>query len=100
ALALIGSAQFDPRTTAVVTGQAPSGLEPGSVAGSAEITEYTPDRVVVSTTSDRPALLVLADNFYDGWRATVNGEPAEIFLTNHTFRGVQVPAGAGEVVFE
>lgn len=100
ALSLIGSAQFDPRTTAVVTGPAPSGLQPGAVTGSATITEYSPDRVVISTTSDRPALLVLADNFYDGWKATVNEEPAEIFLTNHTFRGVQVGAGESEVVFE
>lgn len=100
ALALIGSDQFDPRTTAVVTGAAPSGLQPGEVTGSAEITEYTPDRVVIRTTADRPALLVLSDNYYDGWRATVDGVPSEIFLTNHTFRGVSVGAGESEVVFE
>src|SRR5690606_22034530 len=63
-------------------------------------TEYTPDRIVVKTTVDGPGLLVLADNFYDGWRATVNGQPVEILRTNHTFRGVPIAAGESEVVFE
>lgn len=100
ALDLIGSADFDPRTTAVVSGPAPSDLPGGPVVGTAEITEYTPDRVVVKTTSDRPAMLVLADNYYDGWRATVNGEESEIFRANYTFRGVEVGAGESEIVFE
>jgi uncharacterized membrane protein YfhO len=42
---------------------------------------------------------VLADNFYDGWEATIGGEPAEVILTNHTFRGVMLPAGTHTVEF-
>ncbi len=100
ALDLIAAENFDPRTTAVVAGAAPANLTGGAVTSTTEITEYTPDRVVVKTTVDGPALLVLADNFYDGWQATVNGEPVEILRTNHTFRGVPVAAGENEVVFE
>ena len=101
ALDLIASEGFDPRTTAVVAGPPPADLATGgTVSATTEITEYTPDRVVVNTAVDGPALLVLADNFYHGWQATVNGEPVEILRTNHTFRGVPVNAGENEVVFE
>src|SRR5690606_7695457 len=68
--------------------------------GDAEVVEHEPDRVVVRTRANRAALLVLADNHYEGWRAEIDGEPAEIVLTNNTFRGVVVPEGEHTVRFE
>lgn len=99
ALEILGREGFDPRRTAVVNADAPVRLPEGPLQGSAELVEYTPDRVVVRTRQDREALLVLADNVYEGWSAEVDGEPAEILRTNHTFRGVVVPAGEHQVVF-
>ena len=107
ALEAMRSPGFDPHQTAFVEnapaiplapGTVP--LAPGTVAGNAQIVEYTPDRVVVRTQADRNALLVLADNYYTGWTASVDGRDAPIVRTNHTFRGVAVPAGPHEVVFE
>lgn len=91
---------FDPRRTAIVYDE-PAGPRPAASAspGTAELVEYEPNRVVVRTAADARSLLVLADNMYAGWEATVDGEPAEILLTNHTFRGVMVDAGEHEVVF-
>ena len=60
---------------------------------------YAPERVVIRARSDRPGLLVLKDAYYPGWRATVNGEPVEVYPTNALFRGVYVPAGESEVIF-
>ncbi|MFO7895153.1 MAG: YfhO family protein [Longimicrobiales bacterium] len=91
---------FDPRRTAVVYDE-PEGAGPAPSAspGRAELLEYTPNRVVVETEADAPSLLVLADNMYEGWEATVDGEPARVLLTNHTFRGVMVDEGRHEVTF-
>ncbi len=87
---------------AVIEGR-PASLTSGAPAsgspGEAQIVAYTAERVVVHTDSSRPALLVLADAFYPGWQATVDGRPAKILPTNVLFRGVEVPSGEHEIVF-
>ena len=47
----------------------------------------------------RPALLVLTDVHFPGWKATVDDEPAEIEQVDYLLRGVQLPAGAHRVEF-
>jgi hypothetical protein len=98
ALSIMQGPNFDPHTSAVVYGDVTMPGGPGS-PGTARLEAYEPDRVVLDVQADRPALLVLADNMYEGWQATVDGEPAEIHYANHTFRGVRVGAGSHEVVF-
>jgi uncharacterized membrane protein YfhO len=84
---------------AVVETARPLALAGPGLKGVAAVTAYAPERVEVATQADGAALLVLADNYYPGWNATVDGRPAEVYRTNHTFRGVVVPAGRHRVVF-
>lgn len=100
AIAAIRQPGFDPSRTAVVHSDRPLQLADSPLTGAAEVVEHSTDRVVVRTTASREALLVLADNYYQGWEATINGQPAPILRSNHTFRGVVVPAGTQRVVFE
>jgi hypothetical protein len=108
-LRLFESPAFDPAATVVLPEPLPeplpapgaATLEPGSAgAESARVVEHAPDRVRVSTDAGRRSMLVLADTYYHGWEAAVDGEPAPIHRVNHTLRGVLVPAGSHEVVFE
>ena len=46
------------------------------------------------------ALLVVSEVFYPGWKATVNGQPAEIRKTDGALRGIVVPGGFSHVVME
>ncbi|NLT59836.1 MAG: YfhO family protein, partial [Candidatus Hydrogenedentes bacterium] len=67
--------------------------------GTAEVVSRGFTEVVVRVEAERPALLVLADAYYPGWTATVNGVPAEIVPVYSVFRGVAVPAGHAEIRF-
>jgi hypothetical protein len=98
-LPFLQSQQWDPSRIAVVEAPRDLGLPNTELDGSARITRYEPDRVDVAVEANRPALLVLSDNYYRDWRATVDGRATEIYRTNHTFRGVVVPAGRHRVRF-
>jgi hypothetical protein len=50
--------------------------------------------------AEGPSLLVVSDNYYPAWRATVDGEPVPVVRADYSFRGVPVPAGTHEVRFE
>lgn len=72
-------------------------------AGSTEqvrIVEDEPETVVVEASVAAPALLVLTDTYYPGWRVTVDGQEREILRADHAFRGVRLAAGRHRVVFE
>jgi hypothetical protein len=98
-LAFLQSQAWNPAQNAVVEAPRDLGLPATPLQGGARVTSHTPDVVTVAAEASRPALLVLADNHYKDWKATVDGRPAEIYRTNHTFRGVVVPAGRHEVRF-
>jgi hypothetical protein len=92
---------FDGRTT-VVTGAELPGLDSASTdepAGTAEIVEYEPERVVVEAEADRAGELVLTDLHYPGWKVEVDGEPAELHRVNYLLRGTSLPPGRHRVEF-
>ncbi len=87
----------DPRVTAVVEGEGvPCGPHPGAVY----MVQHRPEEVRLHADLDREGLLVLTDTWYPGWKATVDGEPAEILRTNVTFRGLVLGPGVHEVIFQ
>lgn len=69
------------------------------VLGSADIVTDEPELVVVHTVSNMPGFLVLADTWYPGWEAQVDGVEADIYRTNGWMRGVSIPTGEHVVEF-
>jgi hypothetical protein len=67
--------------------------------GKAKIVDYRPSRVRLETSTPARQFLVLCDVYYPGWRAYVDGAPANIMVTDGIFRGVSVPAGDHTVEF-
>ena len=75
----------------VVEGPVPAGYRPP--AGEARLVVDEAERLVVSARADGPALLVVNDQYADGWRAEVDGSAAPILAVNYLARGVWMPAG-------
>lgn len=67
--------------------------------GKANITYYSPNKVLIFVETQRPALLFLSDTFYPQWKVKVNGSEKEIYRTDYAFRSVFVPAGKSTVEF-
>jgi hypothetical protein len=85
----LGSAEFNPREIAFVDRPANA----GPVRGTAEIVRETPTTIEVVAKMETPGVVVLADLWNTGWRATVAGENVEILRVNHALRGVALQAG-------
>ncbi len=93
--------EFDPTSTAISDAPPDSPLpEPVSAnLGRAEIVTRTSTRLAVDVQANADCVLVVADAYYPGWRASIDGAGAEIFPVYHMFRGVIVPAGDHAVEF-
>jgi hypothetical protein len=77
----------------------PTSAAPAPPPGVARISDERADRVTVRAELDRPGYVVLLDAYDPGWRATIDGEPAELLRANLAFRAVSVPPGAHTVQF-
>ncbi|MEJ2204829.1 MAG: hypothetical protein P8170_12030 [Gemmatimonadota bacterium] len=84
---------FDPEAEVVLPEPPPAPLAGGPVSGSVRWEERTPNGLRLSVVSDRDALLVVADNWFPAWRATVDGTAAPVLRAYHTLRAVPVPSG-------
>ncbi len=94
AIGRVHAPDFDPATTAILPAAAPCDLSPAPQSdGQVEITAHEATRWRIATRSDAPALLVLSENAYPGWRVTVDGMAAESLTAYTAIRAVCVPAG-------
>jgi hypothetical protein len=84
---------FDPFAEVVLSEPSPMELDGGPVVGEVTWEERTPNRMRLSVVTDRSALLVVADNWFPAWHATVDGAEAPVLRAYHSLRAVPVPAG-------
>jgi hypothetical protein len=65
----------------------------------ARATRYDPGAIDIEL--DQPTVagnaLIVSENFYPGWSATVDGKPANIARADMSLIGVELPAGARKV---
>lgn len=66
---------------------------------SIRVVEFSPEKIQAISKTTNDVLVNLLQNNYYGWKATIDGQPANIFTGNMSFISVKVPAGNHEVDF-
>jgi hypothetical protein len=86
-----------PDTTSVTPPPLNTQQEPSSVRAS--VADWAPGRmrIALEGSDRRPLYLVVAENWYRDWHATVDGKPAPVLRGDYTLITVPVPPGAREV---
>jgi hypothetical protein len=95
---------FDPAQTALLEAPLPAdqplpAAPPPPGGDQVTIVDYQPEQVIIGSTSPAPGLLLLSDQAFPGWVATVDGQPTAIVTADHALRAVYVPAGTHQVRF-
>jgi hypothetical protein len=92
ALQMVTEPIFDPSTRAVVEedpGIEPSGETPRRVV----YRQRGPQAADITVEAGSPSLLVIRNAWDPGWRASIDGRPASVLVTNYLLQGIAVPAG-------
>jgi len=65
----------------------------------ASISHYAPGTIKVRLdgTAASGSALVVSENFFPGWRATVDGRPGAVTRANYNLMAVPLPEGAHEI---
>ncbi len=68
----------------------------------ARVLSHAPGKVQIDLSAPAPkgATLVVSENYYPGWLATVDGRPARLGRADFTLIGVELPEGARRVELE
>ncbi len=89
--------KFDPRHTVLLS----KDLKVATVSGSGRTTliQYQLNSVKVQTETTSDEVLILTDQYEEGWEAQIDGETTLISPANLIFRAIKIPAGSHEVIF-
>jgi len=96
-LAALADPTFDPTAEVLLEQPISRAQSPASSIGYQMTLQDSPNRVTIRAALDAPGYLVLADTWSPGWRAAVDGEPAEVLRANYAFRAIWLDTGEHNV---
>jgi uncharacterized membrane protein YfhO len=71
--------------------------------GNIQLTQYHPEKLTYSFTSPEDQFVVFSEIFYKGnedWISYIDGKQTPHIRVNYILRGMKIPAGNHEIVFE
>ena len=91
-----------PDTASVTVAPIRAGQASAPSAVRAEVAEWEPGRmrIMLSDASAAPVYLLVSENWYPDWHATVDGKAAPVHRGDYALLSVPLPAGAREVRLE
>ncbi|MBK7698662.1 MAG: YfhO family protein [Saprospiraceae bacterium] len=96
---------FDPAGDAVVHNEFKdyiANLTP-SKNGAITLKSYHPNKLVYESNTEGEQFAVFSEVWYGpnkGWQASIDGKPVDHIRTNYLLRGLKIPSGKHEVIFE
>lgn len=84
----------------VVEGNFPAANLADSVPAQAKIIQETNTWIEIEVADTSPGILILADAFYPGWKAFVDGKTTAILPVDGFARGVPLDKGSHQIVFQ
>jgi hypothetical protein len=104
ALSAVLDPSFDPTRIAIVDTSSKIAAQqitalPPALGISVSVTSYRPGDITLQLASPAPqgAALIVSENYFPGWKATVDGKAAPLDRAQYNLIGVQLPAGARSV---
>jgi hypothetical protein len=86
-------------TTTTATSDSAIGTRGGASVSAISLDKIADERIELSTESDFSGYLVVADQYYPGWKASLDGQTTPILRANYVQRAITLPAGKHKVVF-
>ena len=65
-----------------------------------KLTQYKPNNLTYEVKSNKGGVVVFSEIYYPGWKATIDGQPAELGRVNYILRALNVKAGSHKVVLD
>ena len=96
---------INPTQTAIVHNEFSENLAGLNIQknGTIELTEYKPNHITYTSNSNSDQLAVFSEVWYGpdkGWRAYIDGNPADHIRVNYILRGLKLPSGQHKVEFK
>jgi hypothetical protein len=99
--------RFDVRRAAIFAPDAEVAAQqiaslPERLSISTTTTGYKPGHFAIDLSAPAPAgsALIVSENYYPGWSATVDGKPVRVWRADMSLMGVELPAGARRLEFD
>ncbi len=103
----LGSAQFEPRFTAVIRKDFDNLVSEKNLGtdttATIKLDSYSPNKLVYSYNSASPQVAVFSDIYYagkNGWQAYLDNQETPYFRANYVLRGMALPAGKHSIEFK
>lgn len=61
--------------------------------------EHLPNTIKYTSNNTNDGFAVFSENFYNGWKATIDGKEAEIHRVDYVLRGLAIPKGKHTIEF-
>jgi hypothetical protein len=96
---LIANADSLVNGQAVIEGKGPDLKCDSASSATVTVVQDNSLQTTIKVSADRPGWLIMADTWYPGWEAQVDGNPSQILPADYLLRGIFLDQGQHKVIF-